>query len=743
MQLIYSKSIIFLLLLFTALPLSSFAQEEDVKYANIFETVVSGADKSAYGMLMAFQKKNSVHANTYYQLALISEKWSKQYDPLTESEYVKLFIYNTKLYLGLAKLYIDDKEVRKNGEYYQQVRLEAGERKPTFEAVVEKVDSMMLVNKVFDENYNKIITYYTKSVEFYNQCVELFLQINAGDNKLKDILMTADNELIAKSNELKMKFDSTIYFFDEYKKAIKHYPIGEYNQTYTIKPIETYRLDGITSSNFLLPNVNIWDYGTWVNELHKILNSEIELIRKEVDKAEVDMNKAIATLQTTDIQNDTLCIYKIDEKLLNKIEKYDYQSIMSYYLTYKQQKIDFLTLGENSLNKPKVTSKEQLVRYARYYSDLHEKKHILDSLLLLVRNNITELKLAKYSTFFQKNFNNEAGFKTFMEKEEVANNKEMDAFLENYRKNILNNLNASYLKDSVVVYRNIDIPLTKGSSLAETAPNNSFVVTSVAETGTARYYITGFNKTSGTEINSFVASINNNAVEWLKTVSPTSGYKIDYQNIVAYDEGCFVIIHETNGTSSKNHVYEYNFSGRQLQTFDIEQNSMPRYFSYDDVNEKLIFVMKGIERNDNISVNENVQMLYCERNGTKIWNTDFQLKGSFVDVLKMDQNFVVVCNFSQVTLLNGQTLRPVAGTAENQTNVCSILFNLNGEFVNSQIYNYERPAFAFKAIKVNSNLINIVGVQSNHLNFQTYPLNFSQKLMYMLIDNSGKLIFKN
>ena len=115
---------IYFIIVLLASNFSSLAQsqsQELLKYKDVFEVLTTQGDEKAYPGLKLHQQQDPYHVNTYYQLGVICQKWAKKYDPLTEYDNVKYFVYHAKLYLDMAVKYLDDKEARKNREFYHLV----------------------------------------------------------------------------------------------------------------------------------------------------------------------------------------------------------------------------------------------------------------------------------------------------------------------------------------------------------------------------------------------------------------------------------------------------------------------------------------------------------------------------------------------------------------------------------------------------------------------------------------------
>jgi len=242
--------------------------KKSLKYDDIYDVVLSGDKDKAYTLLLAFQKQEPEFANTYFQLALIARDWTKEFNPFTEFAYTKQFIYNTKLYFGLAKLKLKE-EKKRNRDLYENAGIIPVGKKLKIEDIDLYINAQIDSMVVYEENITKIINNFNKSSDSYNKCVDIFMNINTEYSKIKNIYLASDESTLKKLNDLEMFYDSTLIYFHNYKKAIKKYPIKGYNQEYTLKQIITYRLNGLTNSNFLKESFYLWDYKTWVKEVEK------------------------------------------------------------------------------------------------------------------------------------------------------------------------------------------------------------------------------------------------------------------------------------------------------------------------------------------------------------------------------------------------------------------------------------------------------------------------------------------
>jgi hypothetical protein len=99
---------------------------QSLRYKDVYASLKTSKDFEVYQLLLAFQKQEPQHANTYYQLGIINQRWMRQYDPFLKSDLVKSSIDNASLYLPLCLRFLDEKEARKNEDYYQNVKIPEG-----------------------------------------------------------------------------------------------------------------------------------------------------------------------------------------------------------------------------------------------------------------------------------------------------------------------------------------------------------------------------------------------------------------------------------------------------------------------------------------------------------------------------------------------------------------------------------------------------------------------------------------
>ena len=86
---------------------------------------------------------------------------------------------------------------------------------------------------------------------------------------LKEIYYGNDFSLIKPNNYVDLI--PLFYISMLFRSGLDSFPLKSYNQRYKLKSIETYRLDGLTGSDFYMGYCIIWNYKEWVSNLNKWL----------------------------------------------------------------------------------------------------------------------------------------------------------------------------------------------------------------------------------------------------------------------------------------------------------------------------------------------------------------------------------------------------------------------------------------------------------------------------------------
>ena len=732
---------LFMLLLFS---FQAIVAQRNIKYKDVYKVITEKSKEEAYSLLLVFQKQEPLNANTYLQLGLLAQYWSKEYDALTNLKDVEFFIYNTNLYFGLAYSKVDQKELRKNNKFYQNIERFKEVEDIDFEAVKLFIQEQIDANNEYKKNVKIVTTYFNLSILHYNSCINIFKEINADNNKIKDIYLTADKDFLEKLNKLENSFDSTIYYLQNYQTAIKNYPIKNYNQKYKLLPIETYRLHGLTSSDFLQDEIPIWDYRTWVKNVKQILDSNIKDLRALITKADNQLNQDISLVLNSKEYKSDFIVQKFDEKLKFKIAKFDHKSLLLELFKYKESKLDFIVLNRDPLNNPKDSlSGYTYQQKGRYYASLVEKKNKCDSLNNNFTSKINSYDLNKYQDFFNNVYGGEAGLTSYSKFEKLLTNQTVNNSLNQFKEFHISSLKSKITPDSLV-YKNSKILLYKSNIDFEKAEIGKYYTSDIQKNNAGDYYITGYTKLDNIKSSAFIAKTTKlESIKWLQLIAPEKQEKVLAPWVYCKEDGCEVIINLVDTPQTRNQIVVFDGEGKQKEKIEVGIAGFPRYFNYDEINQKYLMVFKGIKMNSMDCLNDD--LIICQFDGLtkqKEWTDTLKIKGMFIDIIKMDQDIFLFTNFTnyQVPL---KSITSEAGTAPDETNSLLIVLDQSGKIKNEIPILNSKPFHISKIIKLGSDAINLIGFKNPISKTESSEEDEKGEFLYLLLNSKGEIYFDN
>jgi hypothetical protein len=718
--------------------------QRNLKYKDVMKAIEERGREEAYSLLLVYQKQDPYFANTYFQLGLISQFWSKDYDPLTNLRDVELFIYNTNLYYGLAISKIDQKEVRKNDKLYQNIDRFRGKEKIEFEEVKSFLQEQIDANEEYKKNVQVVYRLFNSSIFHYDNCRRIFKQINADNFKLKDLYLTANESFIRNLDELQRSFDSTIFYLQNFQTALKNYPIKNYNQKYKLYPIETYRLEGLTGSDFLQDEIPIWNYGAWVKSVKQTLNSEIQEIRTLVAQTDKELNENISFLADTREYSTDLKRYVVDEKIKYKVGKYDHQSLVLDLFDFKENKIAFLANLRDPLNNPKDTSQKfSLLQRSRFYADLINIKDICDSSNQNFSQKINPYDINKYFDFFSRTYGGEAGLKNYLKNDLVFLKSQLKSAFSNYKSVVIHSNTKTHTVLDSVKYKNIPLNFKQTNFKFENALPETCYVIDYSEAPSGDFYITGYLIEGNNPAYPFVARTNKTKdIKWLKVVGAPKTIGSYGVFVVAKDDGCEVLVHVPNDEISKNQIFNFDNEGKQKDKIDLTINFFPRFFSFDEINQTYTLAFKGDKSNQLECLDKELFVLKFDlATKSELWKHQLKLNGSFVNIIQMEHNLWVVSNFTRYESGTGQ-YSSNAGS-QDQTNALLILIDQSGN-INKEIHiAKDKPFFISNVLKLNSNTVNLLGFMGTLGDVKELTVSRTGELVYLLLNSSGGLYYDN
>ena len=725
------KNIIILLLVCIAA--QSVSAQRRLKYKDVFDDMPNVKPEISYMRYDELRQQDPEFTNTYFQMGLLDWAWLQDEDPFVNTQRVNQLIYDTKLYLGVCVGYLkrDDKEVKKNKVYYSNYPIISNMEQLDYLDVVNYVNKTIDKVKEYETNVSRIIGFYTKTVEKNNNCVEIFKNIVATQSNYKNLVMTADKNIKKQLRELSENFDSVNYYFNEYKTALANYPIKQYNQQLEVIPISTYRLDGLTSADFLQAKVPIWDYRTWVREVTATMDGNIADVKQQSIAYVFNIRSVIAGYEKSKQPTDAIAEFKPNNKLVNLTEKYDYKSLMSACINYETALANLKLVALKSNNQPGEIAaiSEPYNSKVLYYYDLYQHKDKCDQILDLIKSRTTKQSCNKHKVFIDTLYTSTNEFNSNFESTQRANLKTIE---EGYLKNMTQFAANEFNPDIQVQWQKANIPLTVYTGTFDEAQAGNYYTLYNTRDAFGNRYSCGFRKTTSTAATGFVAKIDlEGKVLWLRNITNSPAGQNFVVSVIPGDGGTYVTTTVTSDNSgNKTQAAKYDETGKVTAKVDFNIPLIPIASAYDDVNEQVTTIFKGSKLHAASSV-EDAEVAtadFAAKSATK--KGSFKIDGNISGIALASGKAVVVCNYKSIT----SDADKINLTSEGDVAIVTI-----GETVAASPMKSKKPVYSIYPAKVNAQTICIPTVKGT----AKTTLSTSDKISYNIADINGNFIYSS
>jgi hypothetical protein len=422
----------FILLVFLLVPAGAYAQK--VKYKDIFGLLSTKQYETAEPFLKKYLKDNDDNPNAYLYMGIILQEKSSKIDILKQTPLVVAYIDTAIINYDKAYKSIDEREVRKNKEYYQVYNrrdLRTGEFgvnlsdiqfdiEKRMQGLKEKVAQLKMVKHYFvlaDTSYKKSNVIYASLRK--NFTTERQLYLRADETTLKDLTL------------LSLTFDSCIRAFDHYKSALANLGRSGYNQTVSLVEINDFAVDGMTGASFYENDLKLWDYKKFSEKSKTIIEKDIIPMRSHLITYDIEINKLREKLNTdsVSVRNDLTKL--IDVLLYEQLKRYDDEPLPMEVFSMKTADLEYRsTLLEH---RPMKDSADVHYRLALLDTEL-KFLNKLDSISGKLTNADIDQKAIDYGYFITNTYSNTIvlhsyikGLKEFAEREKLLKMEERTA----------------------------------------------------------------------------------------------------------------------------------------------------------------------------------------------------------------------------------------------------------------------------------------------------------------------------
>lgn len=408
------------IVLLLALNVYGLAHAQTGEYKKIFEQKPFISELEFYATLQAFQKENTEFASVYFQLGEIESQLFNGLDPIIDRRSSRQFIQNAKTNYGLCKNFFDLKEAMKNPEWYNQQKVK--DKDSLQNLINSEVDVKYEAILEHATNYETLLVNYDKAVDKYLSARQRFIAINTSSDNLRELFLKASDSLKTQVKLVGDDFDSALYYLDKYRATYQKLPHDKIRKVRVVfQNIDHFRMNGITPSNFLADEIEVWNYEKWSRDFTQLLEEEVDGLRREIEEAFTYFTAVDKRM----MEGDECLQVNLDDlklqRIINLITKYDNQSILIdvfYYFRFKLAFGNQYVYERNCNIIENLPNDDIISRKARAYQNIYASLRVADStanLTVSSRKNQTN-----FGWFYDEYM--EEGAKRFTE-EQILENK--------------------------------------------------------------------------------------------------------------------------------------------------------------------------------------------------------------------------------------------------------------------------------------------------------------------------------
>ena len=316
---------------------------QKVKYKDIFALLNTKQYELAEPFLKRYLVENDDNPNAFLFRAIIFHEKAGKSDILKQTALALSNMDSAIIFYNKAHETIDDREVRKNKEYYQAYNrrdLRTGEFgvklsdiqfdiEKKIEGLRERIDRVKMTRHYFslaDTLYKKALAQYSALQEKFETQRHLYLR--ADENTINDLRL------------LSARFDSCAKAFESYKTISSTDNFG-YNQVFSPVDIADFEKDGREPADFYSDQPLIWNYKQFADKSLGVIEKEIFPMRQHLITYDIEINKLRNKLESDSVSVRSDLTKLVDQLLYDQLKKYDPNPLPMQVFAAKTADLDY------------------------------------------------------------------------------------------------------------------------------------------------------------------------------------------------------------------------------------------------------------------------------------------------------------------------------------------------------------------------------------------------------------------
>ena len=326
--------------LFLLFPVCLSAQK--VKYKDLFVLLNAKDYKQSEPFLRRFLVQDPEHGNANLHMAFFHEYKRDQQDLLKDTDNFLAYSDSMKIFYDKAYSYIDEKEVKKNDEYYQDYYrrdLRTGKYGVKLDDVQFDIEKRLEVLGEDKQKVSSLREYFEASKQSYEAAAFLYGGMRQGFINYQHLLLTASDDELSSMESISQQYDSMNANFEKYKAVLAEIEDPGYSQDLQVEHLEG--LPAIEEADFYGEEVTVYDLKGWSADVSGIVQNTIMPLRNSMVQYDEQLDELYRRTveESATVENELAEL--AEQMIFDQLRNYDPKPLPSDLFNFKVDEIKY------------------------------------------------------------------------------------------------------------------------------------------------------------------------------------------------------------------------------------------------------------------------------------------------------------------------------------------------------------------------------------------------------------------
>jgi len=422
-----------LIILSTLLLVGHFSFAQKIKYKDLYPLLSANRYEEAKPFLEQFlqdEKNREKDPNALFQMARIYQDEALESDVLLETSQFQSYADSAIFYFEESLKFIDEKEVKRNDEYYQAYKrrdIRTGKFGIKLGDVQFDIEEKTKALKERKTKVAALSKYFEATKSAYDSANSLYNSIKESFPTKKQLLLRLDEPTRNKLGMIEANYNHAVENFTNYKNTLEDINKTGYDQDLVVKSINDYNSEGGDKVDFTKDNVAFWNYAAWADEVIENYNDDVLPLFSELMAIDQTLQDLL-----TKVNRDSVSVIKdipVIESNPSIIKLKEFDSNPMPVVLFKA-KATQLTYESKIMQNHSLKDSADVLLQMRLLNEEVNGLRAIDSLInLLLAFNIEEEAL-NYQPFVVSQYSNAGKLQNYIKNQlddviEVKKQKEM------------------------------------------------------------------------------------------------------------------------------------------------------------------------------------------------------------------------------------------------------------------------------------------------------------------------------